>query len=124
MGVLIFDAKTGDLMSLNQETRRIVRGLHAHRDIALPELLSVLTFRRLDGREVSPDELPTARAIRTGETVRAEEMVIHLPDGQVITTVIKATLVRSAEGEVVSVIATIQDMTPLEEQVRQQPQSL
>ena len=123
VGVLIFDAKTGDLMSLNQETRRIVRGLHAPGH-TLPELLSVLTFRRLDGREVSPDELPTARAIRTGETVRAEEMVIHLPDGQVITTVIKATLVRSAEGEVVSVIATIQDMTPLEEQVRQQPQSL
>ena len=114
VGILIFDAKTGDLVSLNQETRRIVRGLHAP-GRTLPELLSVMTFRRLDGREVSPDELPTARAIRTGETVRAEEMVIHLPDGQAITTVINATPVRSAEGEVVSVIATIQDMTPLEE---------
>ena len=114
VGILIFDAKTGDLVSLNQETRRIVRGLHAP-GRTLPELLSVMTFRRRDGREVSPDELPTARAIRTGETVRAEEMVIHLPDGQVITTVINATPVRSAEGEVVSVIATIQDMTPLEE---------
>ena len=28
VGILIFDAKTGDLVSLNQETRRIVRGLH------------------------------------------------------------------------------------------------
>ena len=74
-----------------------------------------MTFRHLDGREVSPDELPTARAIRTGETVRAEELVIHLPDGQAVTTVINATPVRSAEGEVVSVIATMQDMTPLED---------
>ena len=74
-----------------------------------------MTFRRLDGREIPPDELPTARAIRTGETVRAEEMVIHLPDGQAITTVINATPVRSTDGEVVSVIATVQDMTPLEE---------
>ena len=114
VGILIFDAKTGDLVSLNQETRRIVRGLHVPGH-SLPELLSVMTFRHLDGREVSPDELPTARAIRTGETVRAEELVIHLPDGQAVTTVINATPVRSAEGEVVSVIATMQDMTPLED---------
>ena len=114
VGILIFDAKTGDLVSLNQETRRIVRGLHVPGH-TLPELLSVMTFRRLDGREISPDELPTARAIRTGETVRAEELVIHLPDGQAVTTVINATPVRSAEGEVVSVIATMQDMTPLED---------
>ena len=114
VGILIFNAKTGDLVSLNQETRRIVRGLHAPGH-TLPELLSVMTFRRLDGSEVPPDELPTARAIRTGETVRAEEIVIHLPDGQTVTTVINATPVRSAGGEIVSVIATMQDMTPLEE---------
>ena len=114
VGILIFDAKTGDLVSLNQETRRIVRGLHAPGH-TLPELLSVMTFRRPDGREISPDELPTARAIRTGETVRAEELVIHLPDGQAVTTVINATPVRSAEGQIVSVIATMQDMTPLED---------
>ena len=106
--------RRGALVSLNQETRRIVRGLHAPGH-TLSELLSVMTFRRLDGRDISPEELPTARAIRTGETVRAEEMVIHLPDGQAITTVINATPVRSAEGEIVSVIATMQDMTPLEE---------
>ena len=52
---------------------------------------------------------------RCGETVRAEEIIIELPDGQAVTTVINATPVRSAEGEVVSVIATMQDMTPLED---------
>ena len=114
VGIVIFDAKTGDLVSLNQETRRIIRGVHAPGH-TLPELLSVMTFRRLDGREIPPDELPTVRAIRTGETVRAEEIVIHLPDGHAVTTVINATPVRSAAGEIVSVIATIQDMTPLEE---------
>ena len=110
-------------MSMNQETKRIVRGLRAP-GYSLPELLSVMTFRCVDGREILPDELPTARAMRTGETVRAEEMVIHLPDGQAITTVINATPVRSAEGKVVSVIATIQDMTPLEELQRLRPEFL
>ena len=123
VGVLVFDAKTGDLVSLNQESRRIVGGLRAP-GRSQAEILSVLTFRRLDGREIPLAELPTERALRSGETVRAEEIIIQLPDGQAVTTVINATPVRSAEGEVVSVIATIQDMTPLEEQVRQQPQSL
>ena len=114
VGVLVFDAKTGDLVSLNEETRRIVRGLHApgHR---MDQLLSVMTFRRPDGREIPPQELPVAQAARSGETVRAEEIVIELADGQTVTTVISATPVRSAAGEIVSVIATIQDMTPLED---------
>ena len=114
VGVLVFDAKTGDLVSLNQESRRIVRGLRAP-GRSQTEILSVLTFRRPDGREIPLAEMPTSRAIRTGETVRAEEIIIQLPDGQTVTTVINATPIFSREGAVVSVVATVQDMTPLED---------
>ena len=114
MGVLVFDAKTGDLVSLNEETRRIVRGLHAP-GRSMAELLSVMTFRRPDGREIPLAELPTQRALKSGETVRAEEIIIQLPDGQAVTTVINATPIFSGEGAVVSVVATVQDMTPLED---------
>ena len=114
VGVLVFDAKTGDLVSLNQESRRIVRGLRAP-GRSQAEILSVLTFRRPDGREIPLAELPTERALNSGETVRAEEIVIHLPDGQAVTTVVNATPIFSEEGAVVSVVATVQDMTPLEE---------
>ena len=114
VGVLIFDAKTRDLVSRNQETLRIVRGIHSP-SRSLPDLLGTMTFRRPDGREIALDELPTERVIRTGETVRADEIVIHLSDGQSVTTVVSATPILSEEGEVVSVVATIQDMTPLEE---------
>ena len=114
VGVLVFDAKTRDLVSSNQETKRIVRGLSAPGH-SLPELLSVMTFRRPDGREIPLQELPTERAVRSGETVRAEEVVIQLPDGQTVTTLCNATPIFSEEGEVVSVVATLQDMTPLEE---------
>ena len=123
VGVLIFDGKTRDLLSLNPETRRIVRGTHAPGH-SLREILSVLTFRRPDGREMTPEELPTERAIRTGATVRAEEIVIHLPDGQTVTTIVNAVPIVSAEGEVVSVVATMQDMTPLEELERQRTEFL
>ena len=114
VGVLVFDAKTRRLLSRNRETIRIVRGLHAP-GRSLPELLSVMTFKRPDGREIPLQELPTERAIRSGETVRAEEIIIHLPDGQTVTTLCNATPILSEEGEVVSVVATLQDMTPVEE---------
>ena len=114
VGVSVFDAKTGDLVSLNQESRRIVRGLRAP-GRSQTEILSVLTFRRPDGREIPLDQMPTQRALKSGETVRAEEIIIQLPDGQAITTVVNAAPIFSEAGAVVSVVATVQDMTPLED---------
>ena len=114
VGVMVFDAKTGDLVSLNQESRRIVRGFRAP-GRSQAEILSVLTFRRPDGREIPLDQMPTQRALKTGETVRAEEIIIELPDGQTVTTVVNAAPIFSEAGAVVSVVATVQDMTPLED---------
>ena len=117
VGVLVFDAKTGGLTSVNREARRIVSGLHMP-DGSAEELLDMLTFRRADGREVSLEEFPLAQALSTGETVRAEEIVIEVPDGGSVTTLVNATPIRSEGGEVVSVVVTLQDMTPLEEMER------
>ena len=67
------------------------------------------------GRKFHRAELPLDRAIRSGETVRAEEIVIHLPDGETVSTLINTTPIYGEDGELVSVVATIQDITPLEE---------
>ena len=48
-------------------------------------------------------------------TVRAEEIVLQVPDGRSVTTLVNATPIRSENGEVESVVITLQDMTPLEE---------
>ena len=117
VGVLVFDAKTGGVTSVNREARRIVSGLHMP-DGSAEQLLDMLTFRRADGREISLEEFPLAQALSTGETVRAEEIVIEVPDGGSVTTLVNATPIRSEEGEVVSVVVTLQDMTPLEEMER------
>ena len=117
VGVLVFDAKTGGLTSVNREARRIVSGLHMP-DGSAEELLDMLTFRRADGREISLEEFPLAQVLSTGESVRAEEIVIEVPDGGSVTTLVNATPIRSQEGEVVSVVVTVQDMTPLEEMER------
>ena len=123
VGVLVFDAKTGGVASVNREARRIVNDLHMPGGSA-EELLDMLTFRRADGREISLEEFPLAQALSTGETVRAEEIVIEVPGGGSVTTLVNATPIRSEEGEVVSVVVTLQDMTPLEEMERMRAEFL
>ena len=98
VGVLVFDAKTGGVTSVNREARRIVSGLHMPGGSA-EQLLDMLTFRRADGREISLEEFPLAQALSTGETVRAEEIVIKVPGGGSVTTLVNATPIRSEEAE-------------------------
>ena len=114
VGVIVFDARTGVPGSCNREAGRIVNGLRRP-DQSTEQLLEVVTFRRADGREISLEEFPLAQALSIGETVRAEEIVIQVPDGRSVTTLINATPIRSEEGEVESVVVTLQDMTALEE---------
>ena len=114
VGVLVFDARTGGLASVNREARRIVNDLCAPGGSA-EQLLEVLTFRRADGREVSLQEFPLAQGLMTGETVRAEEIVLLAPDGRSVTTLVNATPIFSEDGEVESVVVTLQDMTPMED---------
>ena len=117
VGVVVFDARTGAPVSFNREAGRIV-GVLQPPGRPPEQLLEVLTFRRADGREISLQEFPMAQVL-TGETVRAEEVVIQVPDGRSITTLINATPIYSErEGELESVVVTIQDMTPLEEMER------
>ena len=114
VGVMVFDAGSGEVRSINREARRIVSDL-CEPDGTAEQLLEVLTFRRADGREVSLVEFPLAQGLRTGETVRAEEIVLQSPDGRSVTTLVNATPIFLEEGEVESVVVTIQDMTPMEE---------
>ena len=114
VGVVVFDAKTGAPASLNREARRIVDGLR-NLDQSAEQLLQVLTYRRADGREISLQEFPIAEALSTGETIRAEEIVMQVPDGRSVTTIINATPILSEEGELESVVVTLQDMTAVEE---------
>ncbi len=114
VGVVVFDALTGAPKSLNREARRIADSL---RDSGQsPEmLLEVMTCRRADGREVSLREFPMAELLSVGETLRAEEIVLGVPDGRSVTVLLNATPILSDEGAVESVVVTMQDMADVEE---------
>ena len=117
VGVAVFDARTGALVSLNREAARIVKSLCGPGQSA-EQLLGVITCRRADGREVALYRLPLARALDHAETVRAEEIVLSVPDGRSITTLINAAPIHSPDGPdgaLASVVVTLQDLAPLRE---------
>ncbi len=114
VGVVVFDARSGRPVSLNREARRIVEGLRTPGRPA-EELLEVITFRRADGRAIALDEFPLAHHLSNGETVRAEEIALSVPDGRSVTTLVNVTPIHAADGQIESVVVTMQDLAPLQE---------
>ncbi|MCY4649581.1 MAG: response regulator, partial [bacterium] len=117
VGVVVLDTDTGTAASFNPEAGRIVDVLRSPGQTP-EDLLGLMTVRRADGSEVSLQEFPLARVLDSTETVRAEEIVMAVPDGRSVTVLLNATPIRSAEGEVESVVVTLQDMAAVEEQER------
>ena len=114
VGVAVFDAGSGRVMSVNREARRIVESLrmpgHPHE-----QLLEVMSFRRADGSEVSLSRLPIEQLLRSGEMMRAEEVVLSVPDGRSVRALVNATPIRADDGAIGSVVITVQDLAPLDE---------
>ena len=114
VGVAVFDGRTGVPVSFNRESFRMVAGLVDPGESA-EKLLETMTVRWSDGREVSLSKQPLAELMRASETLRAEEMVLSVPDGRSVSVLINVSPMRAKDGEVESVVVTIQDMTALEE---------
>ncbi len=118
VGVVILDMVTGTPLSCNREARRIADSL-SDPGQSLEALMRTLTFRWVDGREISLLEFPLAQAFGTGESAHAEEIVVQVPDGRRVTTLVNAIPVPAGEDGVATVVVTVQDMTPVEDLTRQ-----
>ena len=123
VGVLVLDAQTGRPILFNREARRMGESLR------MPghppeQLLEVMSFRRADGSEVSLGEFPVSELLHRAETMRAEEMLISVPDGRSVRVLVNATPIRAEDGAIGSVVVTIQDLAPLDEIERQRTEFL
>ena len=114
VGVAVFDARTARPVSLNREARRMLEPLRMP-DRPLEALQDVLSCRFADGREIALDEPALARELGAGRTVRSEEVVLSLPDGRSVSTLVNATPIRADDGAVESMVVTLQDLAPLQE---------
>ena len=113
VGVVVLDGRTGGLISLNREAKRIVEYLvspgQSHEDV-----LGTMTFVRSDGREISANEVPMRELLSSGETVRVEEVVLRVPDGRSVSSLINATYTHAADGTIELCVVTMQDLTPMQ----------
>ena len=123
VGVAVFNARTGQPELFNREARRIGEALVTPGQTE-EQLLEFLKCRFADGREISLEESPLAQLLSCATTVRAEEVVLEGSGGRSITTLVNATAIHSKDGGVESVVVTLQDMAPLEEQERSRTEFL
>ena len=123
VGVVVLDVRTGRPLSFNPEASRIFEGLRIQ-DRPLEELLEIMTIRRGDGREFSLAELSVKEALSSAQRVRAEVIMAQVPDGRSVTMLINGTPVRSEDGEVVTYVVTVQDMSPIQERERSRAEFL
>ena len=123
VGVAVFDARSGRPVSINREARRIVEGLHTAGRPA-EELLDVITCRLPDGQEIALAEMPLARLLSGARALRAEEIVLSIPDGRSLTALLNATPIHAEDGEVTSVVVTLQDLAPLRDLERMRAEFL
>ena len=79
----------------------------------LEELLEVVSFSRADGRAISTAECPVTQYLGTSETVRADEVVLSVPDRRSVRALVYASADRFDDGAVRSVVVTVQDLAPL-----------
>ena len=114
VGVVVFDAQTGNPVSFNGEARRLAEQL-SKPGHPPEQLLEILTCRFSDGREVALPDFPMQRVIGGAATVRAEEVVLSVPDGRSVTMLVNASPIHAADGVVESMVVTLQDLAPLQE---------
>ena len=119
VGVVVLEAGSARVASVNREALRIVEGIRTAGSVT-EQLLEVMTCRLSDGREFALADLPLVGLLEGAAPLRAEEVELSVPDGRSVRTLINVTPIRSGdEGQLVSVVVTMQDLAPFEELERQ-----
>ena len=114
VGVVVFDPATGNPLSFNREARRIASSVCMPGQSA-EDLIGQATCRRGDGREFALCNPEIVRELNEAETIRAEEIVLSVPDGRSVAMLVNSTPIHSADGTLETIVVTLQDLSPLEE---------
>ena len=118
VGVGVFDANTGEVVSFNREVARVLDRLGIQ-DRLLDEFLDDMKIQRADGRVFTLKQLSAANVLKNAETVRAEEIILEGPEGHRVTVLANATPIRLDDEGVESLVVALQDITHLDELERQ-----
>ena len=123
VGLVVFDARTGDVLTSNQECLRIGGAVGSDAK-TWQETFENVKMYRADGRHLPVGDRPATQVLQSGEIVRGEEITLHFSDGRVVNTLINAAPIYSDRGEIVSIVVAIQDMALLEHSARMRAEYL
>ena len=112
VGIMAFELTEGRIVSYNQEILRMF-GDRSIVESPWEEMLPLVSFRRFDGREIPAAEWPMVRIYQFGETIRAEEIIIQMPDGRPVPVLVNAAPIYSEQGEITQALFALQDMSSL-----------
>ncbi|HLL53893.1 MAG TPA: PAS domain S-box protein, partial [Myxococcaceae bacterium] len=109
VGVLLAEAPSGRIIRGNAQVEAIL----GHPVYYSAGVEHYHEWRGLhpDGRPYRNEEWPLARALRSGEVVRGEEMESVRPDGHRRTLSMNAAPIQDADGAVVAAVLTLDDIT-------------
>lgn len=108
VGIIIAEAPSGRILMGNPQAEKIL-----HRRVNIYQQIDsyqqTATFHP-DGRQVTPQEYPLARAIHQGETTNTEEYLYKRADGSYTWLSTTAAPIRGENGEVAGGVLAIQDI--------------
>jgi PAS domain S-box-containing protein len=111
-GILIADAPDVKIRIVNRKAMEILHGDDAKNvDYELHDKTWGWAASGPDGIPVPIDDLPLTRAIRTGEIIEEEELIIHASNGNEYYVSVNAAPVRNLEGTITSGVAIFHDIT-------------
>ncbi len=108
-GLVVAEAPSGRLVLMNEQVEQILQG-----SISLIKEVNDYTHYPVfypDGRRYTPEAIPLARSLLTGEVVTAEEIDIVCGDGTRKTLLTDASPIRDADGEILAALLTFYDIT-------------
>ena len=114
VGVLVFEPENVRLLYANREAERMLGKLIVPGG-SLGDFLDSATYRSAQGREIPVRDLPAVKVLRSGEVLMGEEIIVEAEDGRSITVMVNVTPILSDDGVVESIIASLQDMSPITE---------
>lgn len=109
-GILVSEAPSGRLLFCNGEAARL---LGPPFDTSSGSSDFSFYWNLTDqNRPVVPPAFPLTRVL-TGEVVHEEELSYHRTDGTLLTLSVNAAPVRDVQGEIIMVVSTFHDISPL-----------
>jgi PAS domain S-box-containing protein len=109
VGVILVEAPSGAALLANEESTRILR--QPFDSVRSVEEYGKWKVFRLDGELMTPKQYPLARAVREGEVITGEEVMIERGDGSRGVVSVNAAPICDEEGRIVAGVLAFFDIT-------------